>query len=237
MPSAEVDHIPSRALFDEKQWPAGYEFPACAQCNDVTRSDELILAFLSRLHPGETTEVRTREFRKYLESVEFNFPGFLNSMSPTHRQLREAQSKYGLKPPQGAASTGLPVLSVQNPQIHDAVANFGRKLGLALYYKHVNKILPSVGGIGLRWYANIQIEKDEIPRELANVLPAFPRIERSNRDLADQFFYRIGITQAEEMAAYLAFFRRSFAIVGFISIDIDKLKAPEHVTVLSPYSW
>jgi hypothetical protein len=28
-----VEHCPPRAMFDNKEWPEGYAFPACASCN------------------------------------------------------------------------------------------------------------------------------------------------------------------------------------------------------------
>jgi hypothetical protein len=38
------DHIPSRSILDARQWPEGYRFPACAACNRVTPSDEVVIA-------------------------------------------------------------------------------------------------------------------------------------------------------------------------------------------------
>jgi hypothetical protein len=54
-PATEPDHIPSRVLFDNRQWPEGYEFPACVACNRETRHDEQIVAMLSRAYPDTNT--------------------------------------------------------------------------------------------------------------------------------------------------------------------------------------
>jgi hypothetical protein len=104
-----------------------------------------------------------------------------------------------------------------------------------LYYKHTGRILPPSGGVGLRWYSNLQIENDQIPRELSQVLPEFPRLERSNRNLANQFFYRVGVAERSNMATYLAIFRRSFGIVGFMHVKATELEAPAHIMVRGPY--
>lgn len=234
-PAVEIDHFPSRSLFQDKQWPEGYEFPACESCNDASREDEAIVALLSRLYPDSSTQSSRAEIVKYMRGVARNFPGLLERMQPTAEQLREARDKYGVAPLPGRPND-LPVLSVRDERIHDAVANFGRKLGLALYYKHTAKVLRSEGGVAVRWYSNVQVGADEIPRELADVLPHFPRLERLRRDLSEQFFYRIGMSEENRMAAYLAMFRRSFAIVGFIHVDAVVLQA-EHVRVLHPYKW
>lgn len=235
-PSEEEDHFPSKALFDEKQWPVGYSFPACARCNDITCKDEAIVAMLSRMYPTPTTVTAEREFQKYTRAVARNFPGLLEAMQPSLQQLTEARDKYGISPPAGGALKDMPVLSVRDARFHHAVRNFARKLGLALYYKHTKKILPANGGIGIRWYANVQVQADEIPRELAGVLPHFPRLERSVRDLSDQFFYRIGIAGQDRMAAYLAIFRRSFAVVGFMRVEALELAQSEDVVVEPPFA-
>lgn len=55
-PAEEPDHIPSRSMFLNRQWPEGFEFPACVECNRETRYDEEIVAFISRVYPDSTGE-------------------------------------------------------------------------------------------------------------------------------------------------------------------------------------
>ena len=38
------DHVPSRSILDARQWLVVYRFPACAACNRVTPSDEVVIA-------------------------------------------------------------------------------------------------------------------------------------------------------------------------------------------------
>ena len=65
----------------------------------------------------------------------------------------------------------------------------------------------------MKWYSNIQIENEEIPRELAPILAGFPKLERARTNLEDQFFYRWALADTRAVAGFLAFFRRSFAIL------------------------
>jgi hypothetical protein len=223
----EEDHFPSRALFLGRRWPEGYVFPACCNCNHVTARDELLVAWLSRTRDHvEHDPTRRAELEKLFAEIPRFFPGLLEGMRRiTHRELRDARKKMGLTTlPPGVASTDLPLLSVKDERFHDAALNFGRKLGLALYYKHTGKALPKVGGVAVRWYSNIQIENDEIPRQLEAVLPHFPKLQRAQQNLSDQFFYRIGVQTDMNLATYLAIFRKSFGILGFISTDISVLK-------------
>jgi hypothetical protein len=234
-PSEEIDHIPSRVLFDNRQWPEGYEYPACESCNRASRHDEQIVAMLSRIYPDAETEEGEKEVYDRIRAVAHNYPGLLEEMKPTVRQVRNVLKRYGIEKLEGMSTTELPFLSVSGPLVNGAVENFGRKLFLALYYKHTGKVLPQEGGIAIRWYSNLQIENDEIPKGLANIVSGFPKLERCSMNLYDQFFYRYGAADNKKVAALLAFFRRSFAILGFVNRDAKDFDLPEDATILGPY--
>ena len=235
--SEEVDHVPSRAMFNQRQWPEGFEFPACARCNRATRHDEQIVAMLSRMSSSDGSPESEADVRERIRAVAHNYPKVLLEMQPTAAQLREAGRRYGIRPTSGQLFSELPLLSVRGPLINQAVENFSRKLACALYYKHAECIVPTDAPICVRWYANIQIENDEIPRELAPLLAGFPTLVRARTSLQDQFFYRWVAADTGNMAAFLTFFRKSFAVLSFINAS-ETLPGPlENANVLYPYAW
>jgi len=72
-PSTTKEHCPPRAMFQHRQWPEGFEFPACDTCNGGTRDDDLLIAMLARLHPfqnkgdvdGKTPGLMARAHERY----------------------------------------------------------------------------------------------------------------------------------------------------------------------------
>lgn len=234
-PAEELDHVPSRVLFDDRHWPEGFEFPACAKCNRATRHDEQVVAMLSRIYPELTTEKGYAETYERIRAVARNYPEILEEMRPTTRQLRKASKKYGLQ----GSYADLPALSVKGPRINAAIQNVGRKLFSALYYMHTGRIVPPDGGVAILWFTNVQIEADEIPRSLAPLLANFGKTERSRTKLDDQFFYRWVVpSDTKNVAAFLTFFRRSFAMLGYVNCnaaDFQKLGAD--AKVVRPYVW
>jgi hypothetical protein len=193
---------------------------------------------LARLYPDPATDGERDEMQQRVRAVARNFPEILREMTPTARQLRNARKKYGISTagPMGSLRD-LPVLSLRGEKLNRAVSQFARKLALALFYKHTGSILPIGGRIAIRWYSNLQIHADEIPRELAAVLNQFPPLVRNNTSLGDQFFYRIGVPDSGGMLAFLALFRESFGIFGFVTADASKMNLPEHVERLAPFDW
>ncbi|MEJ1369161.1 MAG: hypothetical protein RPU32_10430 [Candidatus Sedimenticola sp. (ex Thyasira tokunagai)] len=233
--SEEIDHIPSRVLFDNRQWPEGYAFPACVQCNRKTRYDEQVVAVLSRVYPDPVTEQQRKEIQELFRMMAHNHMDVLQEMMPSARKVRTAIKDYGLTLPKGKASVDLPLLAVDGPLVTQATLSFLQKLFLALYYKHSGSALPLTGGIAIKWYSNLQIERGDIPRELAPVVGSFPVLERSSKILDDQFFYRYGNTEDYSMAAFLVFFRQSFAAIGFIGKEERSLRLHEDVQLVGPF--
>lgn len=233
-PAAEPDHIPSRASFTGRHWPEGYEFPACSQCNRATRYDEQVVAMLARLYPDPETNVEAEETRESIRAVAYNSPEVLLEMQPTHRQLRNAEKRYGLKRGERQGLLDIPALYIGGPLVNQCVMNFARKLFCALYYKHAEAILDPEGGIAVRWFSNLQVEADEIPRSLADVLNRVPTLHRAKTGLEDQFFYRWGISDTGRIAVFLAFFRQSFAILGFVAQDAGDIIGPDESDIVRP---
>jgi hypothetical protein len=235
--STEPDHVPGRVFFRDRHWPEGYEFPSCVQCNRATRLDEQAIALLSYIYPDGKTESERAAVLKLMGEVHRNHPGLFDEMQPSANQLHGAKKKYGILPPAGKPLTDLPILSVAGPLLNEAMRQFSRKLFCALFYKHAGAILCSTGAIAVRWYANVQINADEIDRDIATITPSIPNLKRNTMALNDQFTYRWGITVTERMGAFLAFFRQSFAIFGVVNQDADDLSTPNVQQILRPYQW
>lgn len=82
------DHQPARALFDRKEWPEGYEFPACEECNAASRRNEHVLAVLVRLNSDAAAygETQRRDFQKYIAAMSNNFPNLLKFLNPSEKR-------------------------------------------------------------------------------------------------------------------------------------------------------
>ena len=46
-----IEHCPPRAMFQNRQWPEGFEFPSCKSCNLGTSDQDLLIAMLARMDP------------------------------------------------------------------------------------------------------------------------------------------------------------------------------------------
>src|ERR1017187_879161 len=68
-PTATEDHWPSRAIFNQRQWPEGYVFPACEQCNAATADDETLFAMLCRINQDAITPEANLHMQKLMMAM------------------------------------------------------------------------------------------------------------------------------------------------------------------------
>jgi hypothetical protein len=189
-PATTTDHCPPRSFFEARQWPEGYEFPACEECNQQSRLDEQVLAVLARIRLQDTSENAHNEWVKLLGGVARNQPEFLNewrdvSPSKNKREFRKAFGQDGDR----LRWNGSGMIKL-GPLSKGAIRRFCFKLGQALYYRHIGEIFE--GEISTKHIDPLIKNRD--PDQLKAILelaPGFVRPERNSRSLEAQFIYRL----------------------------------------------
>ncbi len=189
-----TDHIPSRAYFLRRDWPEGFEFPACETCNDETRIDEQVVAFLLNLRLINSSPAIEELLSKLAKAITNNAPEIMlewrvnvpTSVSGRKRAFREAFGPLGdeLRREQyGMIDIG--------PLTKQRVSRFITKLGKTLFYKHIGRILD--GYMFQSWH-NIYTDPMETLQKRMNNIHNFAKNieipERAKKPTIDQFFYR-----------------------------------------------
>lgn len=235
--STSEDHIPSRAMFRGRIWPQGHVFPACDKCQSLTSSKELIVTFLARMYPAEKEPEHQREVVEIMKGINNNFPGLLQLMTESASRKEEWLKANDHRLPEGQSVDDNGLMSLDDARIYDAVHMFATKLFLSLMYLHTKSVVPSSGGIVFRWATNADNLDEVFPRDkLAPLLKDFGELKRQDTNLADQFFYRYGITKSRRAGVFLALFNQSLAMLGFVFPVIEEVAIPEGCIVLRPFS-
>lgn len=220
-PTAEEDHVPGRGMFDGRQWPEGYSFPACARCNRLTAQDEGVVGFLSRVRPheGPPTDQQAIELKRAMAALHDGYPDAFRSLRVAPNEVRKFLRERNIELPPGHLLSDVPIVSIIDPLFQHAIRRFAIKLLCALHYKHVGAIVPKTAAVAGRWFSNLQIADGVLSEELLRVVGQGAIVKRANTDLGEQFSYRYAIAIEKTVSVFLCAFRRSFAITGFISLD------------------
>jgi hypothetical protein len=228
--AATEDHVPSRAIFDSRKWPEGYNFPACNACNAVTRRDELIIAMMARIRNRDdhtNDEQQDREMRRAMDGVRNNFPNAYREMRVTANDVRRFLKNTGRERHASASLSDVPVIKVGDPEFLAAIRAFATKLMCALHYKHTGMVVPPKGVIASWFFSNVQVFDGQIPPNILSLVQGQPSLVRSKNDLHDQFSYQFALAAEKTTSVFLCSFRESFALIGLVSAADDLPQAFE----------
>jgi hypothetical protein len=219
-----TDHMPSRSLFNDATWPEGFEFPACARCQKISRYAETMIGFLSVIYSDPDDPPSETEKRKRFTGLRRNYPRVYLNLFPSKEKVAKLISDHGwpVDPVTNQPALAVlnrvtgqlspPVVSLDHPEVHEAVRLFGRKLACAIHYYETGLVVPITGAIHVRWYSNMQLIEGTFPEFLHEINKSHRHLTRSNRTLNKQFTYGSAISEEKDSGIYVATFRRSFAL-------------------------
>lgn len=197
--AVEIDHLPSRACFDERQYPDGFEFPTCRSCNASTSDDEQVVALFARMLSNPEAEAIPDEIGRYMSGVANNNAEVFAEMANADPTLIE----------------NLNLLKVGNAT-HETFIRVLNRWAKAFHYKETGIIVPSDGRIHISWFTNANAH--ELPPEA--LYGKVHELRRNGRNIGDQFAY---ITRNDperpDLGYYTAAFRRSFLAIMLVDFQ------------------
>jgi hypothetical protein len=222
-----VEHCPPKAMFQNRQWPEGFEFPACERCNQGTDDDDLIVAMLARMDPFEEKGNRDGKLEGLMKAVHRQRPGLFGKMMPSAAEARQKNRELGLEP--GPGQTHQEVAGVNVPDdLHNAVCTLARKLAKGVFYRDAGRIFPSGGCLLLNWFTNADLLRHgkypmfDLLKEIGGTAPP---AQRGGTYLADQFEYKITFSPDTDILVLQARFGNAFGVVVFGSCLEGRLEA------------
>jgi hypothetical protein len=220
-PSTTIEHCPPRAMFQNRQWPEGFEFPACDRCNGGTRDDDLLIAMLARVDPLENRGDRDGKM-----------PGLMARAHKRHPGMFERMLAIG--------EDGQPQASGEwqiTDEMRQAVDVLAAKLAKGIYWRHTQDILPNDAGLAMTWYTNADVARDggyKLFESLQHLAGNAPLLTRSGTYLNDQFEYKFSLSPEKHILTMQAKFGNAFGFVVFGSTTPGLLEKNIHLAVASP---
>lgn len=149
---------------------------------------------------------------------------FSDIRSLTANEVRRFLKDNGIEKPAGITTSDIPIVKLGRV-VNNSVRKFGRKLFLALWFKHTGTILPKSGGIRIKWLTNASQSIDDATlATIFQTLSSVPPIIKNSHSLHNQFTYRYAITPAADGAGFLVWFRQSFGLLCTIAIDKSMIR-------------
>lgn len=225
--AATIEHCPPRALFQFRQWPEGFEFPSCEECNQSTGDYDLLVAMLARMDPFNNKGDRDGKQLGLMRMAHQQFPGLFEKMMPSPSEARRSNRELGVRPGPGQTHQEVGGIKITN-ELHYAVSTLARKLAKGLFFRETSSPFPDHGCLLLNWFTNVELLKSaRYPMfDLLNQIGGeAPPLRRSGQYLNDQFAYKLSCSSKHEYLALQARFGNSFGLVVFGSTVPGKLEA------------
>lgn len=221
-----VEHCPPRAMFRDRAWPEGFEFPACSKCNHGTADQDLIIALLARSDPFRDPGDTDGRMGNIIGSVNQKFPGLLAKMMPSANEARRINRRLGIALTPGQTNQEAGAVNVTD-EMHYAVEIFSAKLTKAIFYMHSGGVFPNDGRLTLRWFTNSELFTNDGRYSLFDIMEQLgglaPELRRANTFLNDQFSYKISFSTELDLLVLQAQFGHGFGFVVVGSSAAEKL--------------
>lgn len=188
LPATTIDHFPPRSFFKERNWPVGYEFPACHTCNHAKSHDEQSLGLLVRLIRFDV-DTDSSEFQDILTAVRNNNPILMKELAP----MSAVASKIYLRNRFGSAEdvggmglTGWRSYSM-GPETNRLTDNMCVWFAQTAWYLHCHSIFE-----GRIIWSRIESEflGHEATQKIVSNLVGHPELLRNGKNVSRDFFYR-----------------------------------------------
>jgi hypothetical protein len=213
-------------MFQHRQWPEGFEFPACANCNLGTSDHDLLVAMLARMDPFEGSGDKDGKLVGLMKNVNAQYPGLFAKMMPSAVEARRKNRALGLQPASGQTHQETGIVKIPD-ELHIAVCTFARKLAKAIIYRETDRPFPTEGCLLLNWFTNADLMRDGryVVFDLLKELPGHaPPLQRGGKYLYDQFQYKLSLSGEKDLFVLQAQFGKAFGFVVFGSTLPGKLE-------------
>jgi hypothetical protein len=206
-----TEHMPPISVFEGRQRPKGFEFPACGPCNHGTGHSDLVAAMLARIWPDANSEIQKKDVKKLLSAIANNIPQLLPEMKVGRAGEKLARKLHNLP------ADAYP-MRANGPLLTHHIHTFAAKFGFALHYEVNGEPVPPAGGVQVMWFSNVQTLDDSIPQMFVDMLPSPSTLRQGTKSVAEQFKYS-HIAAERDHLLYLASFNKSFAVAGITAKD------------------
>jgi hypothetical protein len=210
-PSSTIEHCPPRSMFQHRQWPEGFEFPACQACNKGSSDHDLVIAMLARMDPFEDKGNLDGAAEGLMKAAHRQHPELFRKM------MMGANRELGLRPGPGQTHQDTHLANVTD-EMREAVDVFAGKLVKGIYYMHAGAIFPADGCLVMCWFTNTDLLRDgkfqlfDVMKDMAGEAPA---LVRSGKFLNDQFEYKFSLSDEQHLLALQARFGNAFGLIVF----------------------
>lgn len=215
-PTASIDHVPSRACFLGRHGPDTFEFPACDDCQNATRKDEIAFSFMVRVVDFNRDNYDQVEIQKAIAGMANNLGHLLPNPYLDGVQKRRKLTELGLRKPMDMTNEDIPMVAMP-AALNVPIRRYSMKIVSALFYREKGRALPLDYVTVLKW-GQLGLPSDRaMLKTFVQITPLLVRGARPNLNFGDRFGYRCNKAEDPDVFAAAIQFGKGLFILAMIA--------------------
>lgn len=211
--SETIDHVPARETFKRGIGPDDIEYAACKRCNHGSSQIEQVVALYIHMADQGTENSSLEQYAKLIRGIQNNSAIFLPDIELSANFKRNAAREWGYKLGAGQTYADAP-FAVLPPENREAFRLFARRLTCALYFKHLNAVMPLDHVIATHQIPTTRPDAQRVVQRLGRNMRFWQGSRIQKTDLSDQFSYLWNSIPEEQLFTFVAKFHNSFFVFG-----------------------
>ena len=205
----EIEHMPPRGLFRDKERPAGWEFACCSRCNQGSRGADAVAQMLSLVDPLEVSDWKSPQFRRLLTAVRRYAPAVLTELfgetsSPQPVWIHHDGLRFEAMEIRASGPATVAHLDV-----------FAAKVAMATFAELVGRPMNMDGVVFTQWILNSGVPSKAL-ETLLSIFPDFTHLKQGQKTSGSQFELRYN-TDEKSIVGALISLHGSLSIILFAS--------------------
>ena len=210
----EVEHMPPRGLFKDKDRPSGWEFASCRDCNQDTRGADAVAQLFSMIEILGDTDWKLTEIPKVKRAIEKYAPGVIEELNRSKDEPFLIRKNNLLRPTVR--------MSLDGPIIKKYLDIFSLKLAIASFTELCGRNIKFPNFILTEWNLN-SISQKHIDI-ITSIMPVYSELKQGRKKSGEQFSFRFN-TDEKKISATFFSLHNSLYITCFATDDPDYMSA------------
>ena len=184
-----IDHVPNRACFLGRAFPDDFEFPACNDCQNASRKNEMAFSFAVQMMEHDPANQDPGSWQKAIAGLANNFREALPNPYIAGAEKRKGLARLGHGRPPGVFSKDLPVATVPKA-LNEAILAYAKKITVAMFYKEKQRPPERNYLVWTIWSQAVDLTMESFFTSLAEKTPIVKFGKRSNMNIGNRLIYR-----------------------------------------------
>lgn len=211
-----IEHMPPRGIFQGKDRPSGWEFPACKRCNEGSRGADAVAQLMALMEPVSERAWKVEKIKQIHSAVRRHAPAVAAELALSNNSRPMLVNFRGLL-------RDSVEMHVDGPATVAHLDVFAAKMAMATFATYTGQPLNVDGFIYTQWFLNSGMSKEAF-EAIVGIMPSYGQLQQGQKVSGRQFELRYNSDMKSIIAALVSL--HGCLSILIVATDNEELKGP-----------